>query len=246
MPAYWDSWQRVCRQFGLNFNEKRYYSLAGIPVRDIIQMLVNEAHAADKRRNLDVDFIFETKKKYGAQSVVDVGTPKIQCVVDIAKKYHGKIPLAVASSGCRDHVMFSLKSNGILDLFDAVVTAEDIKNPKPAPDIFLEAARRIGCDPKKCRGFEDGDVGMTALIAAGMEAVDVRDMAEYPRVVHSEVSVLVHDDAMPIAKQPKTLFMSVVHFLLSLVPFVIALLLFGNYCYNLLAEAIKEEALSDD
>ena len=51
-----------------------------------------------------------------------------------------------------------------------------VKNQKPAPDIFLEAARRIGVDPKFCRGYEDTDLGMQAIRSAGMEAVDVREL----------------------------------------------------------------------
>ena len=46
----------------------------------------------------------------------------------------------------------------------------------PAPDIFLEAARRIGVDPNFCRGYEDTDLGMQAIRSAGMEAVDVREL----------------------------------------------------------------------
>ena len=66
----------------------------------------------------------------------------------------------------------------IRHLFDAVVTSEMVKHQKPAPDIFLEAARRIGVDPKFCRAYEDTDLGMTAIRAAGMEAVDVRELRE--------------------------------------------------------------------
>ncbi len=54
------------------------------------------------------------------------------------------------------------------------MTNEDIENQKPAPDIFLEAARRIGIAPENCRAYEDTDLGMQAIRAAGMEAVDVR------------------------------------------------------------------------
>eukprot|EP00957_Ditylum_brightwellii_P174384 13277155-Ditylum_brightwellii.AAC.1 len=73
--------------------------------------------------------------------------------------------MAVASSGWRDHVLTGLDRIGILHLFDAVVTAddEDVSNPKPAPDIFLIAADRIGVCPTKCIGFEDADFGMKAL-----------------------------------------------------------------------------------
>ena len=59
---------------------------------------------------------------------------------------------------------------------DSIVTSQDIVNPKPAPDTFLEAARRINVAPEKCRAYEDADMGIKAILAAGMEPVDVRDM----------------------------------------------------------------------
>ena len=64
----------------------------------------------------------------------------------------------------------------IRHFFDAIVTSEDVKHQKPAPDIFLEAARRIGVAPEHCRGYEDTDLGMEAIRSAGMEAIDVRDL----------------------------------------------------------------------
>ena len=64
----------------------------------------------------------------------------------------------------------------IRHLFDAVVTSEMVKKQKPAPDIFLEAARRIGVEPKCCRAYEDTELGLQAIRAAGMDAVDVRQM----------------------------------------------------------------------
>ena len=66
----------------------------------------------------------------------------------------------------------------IRHLFNAVVTSEMVANQKPAPDIFLEAARLIGVEPKFCRAYEDTDLGMQAIRAAGMEAVDVRELRE--------------------------------------------------------------------
>jgi HAD superfamily hydrolase (TIGR01509 family) len=53
-----------------------------------------------------------------------------------------------------------------------------VKKQKPAPDIFLEAARRIGVEPTSCRAYEDTDLGMQAIRAAGMEAVDVRTLVK--------------------------------------------------------------------
>ncbi len=113
--------------------------------------------------------------------VEEFGTPAIDAVIDIIKQYYGKLPIAVASSGNRSHVMSSLTSSNITHYFDAIVTIEDVQNPKPAPDLFLEASRRLGKDPRYCRGYEDADLGMESLRRAGMEAVDVRLLDKYPR-----------------------------------------------------------------
>ncbi len=80
------------------------------------------------------------------------------------------------SGGTQKIICQVLKHLKIRHLFAAVVTSEMVKNQKPAPDIFLEAARRIGVDPKFCRAYEDTDLGMMAIRAAGMEAVDVRTL----------------------------------------------------------------------
>ena len=84
--------------------------------------------------------------------------------------------MAVASGGTEIIINQVLEHLKIRHLFDAVVTSEMVTNQKPAPDIFLEAARLIGVEPQFCRGYEDTDLGMQAIRDAGMEAVDVRDL----------------------------------------------------------------------
>src|SRR2546422_11378 len=98
----------------------------------------------------------------------------VEVVVSVAHEHYGKIPLAVASGGTRQVIEKVLQHLGIRHLFAAVVTSEDVVHQKPAPDIFLEAARRIGVAPESCRAYEDTDLGMQAIRAAKMEAVDVR------------------------------------------------------------------------
>ena len=105
---------------------------------------------------------------------------KIECVCDIVRANYGKIPMAIASSGIKEHVEEGLQENGLLHFFDYVITHEDVSANKPAPDIFLLAAEKLNIPPGNCRGFEDADVGMKALRAAGMDACDVRKMAAYP------------------------------------------------------------------
>lgn len=146
-------------------------------MNDIIQLLIAEAGLSD---SLTIVEVAASKDVFNIEAIAEVGTPLIESVVRFARHYYGKKPLAVASSGNREDVIESLKSNGIFELFDAVVTAEDVDNPKPAPDIYLKAASLINCDPTKCRGFEDGEIGMRALVAAGMEAVFVQALDGYP------------------------------------------------------------------
>jgi HAD superfamily hydrolase (TIGR01509 family) len=157
----------ITQRHNLHFPEDRFYSLGGVPSRDILKMLAEE-----QGRSLDHIAVAHEKEELYLPLMAEV--EPIHAVVEIAKANHGKIPMAVASGGTQKIICQVLEHLKIRHLFDAVVTSEMVKNQKPAPDIFIEAARRIGVDPKFCRGFEDTDLGMTAIRAAGMDAVDVR------------------------------------------------------------------------
>ena len=84
--------------------------------------------------------------------------------------------MAVATGGRTQFIQPLLKSLGVMDWFDALVTSDDVENPKPAPDTFLKAAALMGVPAEECRAYEDTDLGMEAIRAAGMEAVDVRTL----------------------------------------------------------------------
>ncbi len=83
--------------------------------------------------------------------------------------------MAIATGGTPDVAFPSLKAAGLDDLFKIVVTPLDVApgRGKPHPDMFLEAARRIGVPPEKCLVFEDAEPGMRAALAAGMQVVRV-------------------------------------------------------------------------
>ena len=100
----------------------------------------------------------------------------ISRIVDIARAARGIHPMAVASGGQRRIVERTLEQIGILDWFGAIVAAEDTVRHKPDPDIFLEAARRLGAPPTACTVYEDTDIGLEAARRAGMRFVDVRVM----------------------------------------------------------------------
>jgi beta-phosphoglucomutase-like phosphatase (HAD superfamily) len=98
---------------------------------------------------------------------------QITPICDIARQWHGRVPMAVASNGHRSSVHATLDAVGMLPLFDAITTIEDVTRGKPAPDLFLEAARQIGVAPCDCIVFEDSEEGLASAASAGMRTVRV-------------------------------------------------------------------------
>lgn len=84
------------------------------------------------------------------------------------------VPVAVASNSQREFLERTLRVAGLLDgRFATIVSAQDIAQPKPAPDIYLEACRRLGAEPGACVALEDSPTGVAAAVAAGMYVVGV-------------------------------------------------------------------------
>jgi HAD superfamily hydrolase (TIGR01509 family) len=102
---------------------------------------------------------------------------------------HG-IPLGLATNSGREFATRALRAAGLYERFTAVVSAEDVERPKPAPDVYLEAAAQLGADPADCVALEDSETGVAAARAAGMTVVGVPsfpgiDLAEADLVVPS-------------------------------------------------------------
>jgi HAD superfamily hydrolase (TIGR01509 family) len=167
MPLHWQAWQQVTNRHGIHFSEERFYALGGVPSREILTLLRQE-------QGLDLDPLAVAKEKEHAYLLLMQEVGPVPEVVAIARAHQGKLPMAVASGGLLPVIEHVLVHLGIRQLFRAIVTSEAVSRQKPAPDIFLEAARRIGVEPRFCRGYEDTDLGLMAIRAAGMEAVDVR------------------------------------------------------------------------
>jgi beta-phosphoglucomutase family hydrolase len=171
MPLHWRAWKTVAQRYKLDFPQDRFYSLGGVPSRDILKMLSQE-------QGVSLDHLAVAHEKEAEYLPLMAQVEPINQVVAVARHYHGRIPLAVASGGTRAIIGQVLDHLGIRQLFSAVVTSEDVVKQKPAPDIFLEAARRIGVPPRFCRAYEDTELGLQAIRAAGMEAVDVRQLLQ--------------------------------------------------------------------
>lgn len=167
MPAHFVAWQATANKYGLTFPEDRFYEWGGVPAPKIVRTLAAEAGVA-----LDADAVADEKEKRYADSLDSL--QPVHAIVDIAEQHRGKMPMAVATGAHRWVATHSLTAVGIIDWFDLIVTFEDVAHPKPAPDTYLEAAKRLGIDPHECLAFEDTDLGMQSARDAGMDVIDVR------------------------------------------------------------------------
>lgn len=169
MPAHFQAWSITLQRHGLEFSERRFYELGGMPSHRIAALLAQE-----QKIPVDPEQIAHEKEEAFLEHVESVRP--IEAVVAIAREHWGKVPLAVASGGFRPVIRRVLAHLEILDLFQTVVTAEDTVHHKPAPDVFLEAARRLGVPPMSCVVYEDTEIGLEAARRAGMRGIDVRPL----------------------------------------------------------------------
>jgi len=105
--------------------------------------------------------------------------PLIDGAVDAVRRLAAEFPLAVASSSNRPLIEAVLEGAGIAELFAVVVSSEEVARGKPAPDVYLEAARRLGIAPERCAAIEDSSNGLRAAHAAGMRVIAIPN-AHYP------------------------------------------------------------------
>ena len=175
MPAHYVAWHKTMLRHGIDFDEDRFYALGGVPTVKIIQTL-----SAEVGITLDAHAVAR-EKELAFHASIDQVEP-IAAVVEVARQHRGKLPMAVGTGSEWWSAERVLKRIGVLDWFDAVVCADHVKRHKPDPDVFLEAARRIGVDPKHCCVYEDTEIGLTAGRSAGMAVVDVRPLYKIRRI----------------------------------------------------------------
>lgn len=168
MPVHYKAWDAAMRQRGLKgpLSEDLFYSLGGVPTLKVAELIA-------KHYGLQIDplDVFHLKENMFVEMLPQVQL--INPVVEFARRVSKTHPTSVASGGPRVVVNQSLKLAGIADLFKAVVTADDVVHGKPAPDMFLLAAKLMGVPPEKCLVFEDAVPGFQAAHAAGMQVVHV-------------------------------------------------------------------------
>jgi beta-phosphoglucomutase family hydrolase len=169
MPYHFKGWRNACQKFGAEIDTDFLRKHTGSPGWLIAEEIIKKCKL---EKRVSIDHLVEEKLIEFSKDQHKV--KPIIPVVEIVKKYHGVLPMAVGTGGHREAVERTLKITGLRKYFDIIVTANDVDNFKPHPETFLKCARLMNISPEFIEVFEDGDLGIEAAKAAGMIATDVR------------------------------------------------------------------------
>lgn len=171
-PIYKRAWQRACLELGYEWDDASYAKVVGRP---------NPDGEAELLRTFGADFpLAAFRSRWPALWQADADTngidtkPGLLELLEYAKQKNLK--MAVATSTDAAYTEFTLRKAGLDRRFSTIVTGEQVRRGKPAPDIYLEAARRVGEQPSHCVALEDSEAGVIAASSAGMIALMVPDL----------------------------------------------------------------------
>ncbi len=162
------AWRETLTEYGLPIDHALMRSLAGVPTMETVRLIAEKTDTALTASLEEINDFKERVVKENIHRYV-----KATALERVARHYHGTKPMAVGTGAYTDEAREILSVCGLLDLLDAVVGADQVARPKPAPDTFLACAELIGVSPSRCIVFEDSPLGLRAAEDAGMKGIDV-------------------------------------------------------------------------
>ena len=173
MPLHFQCWERAARGRGAvkPLDYERFLLLGGMSGHQVAAYVCRETGLPEEGLN---ELVNEKRALYH-ESVDQCGlVPEVAAFARRVSRTH---PVAVVSGGHRSAVLRSLEATALDTLFPVVVTPDMVEHGKPAPDMYLLAAERLGVEPADCIVFEDGLPGIEAARAAGMRVIVVEPKA---------------------------------------------------------------------
>lgn len=168
MPAHFVAWRNALSEGGatFEFTWSLFVSRAGMTMeRTVIELSEQFAEPLDPN-------LISTRQRSFFEELSTQIEPIVE-VTEFARRLHRRHPIAVASGSSRNSVERTLTAVGVRELFEVIVTPEDVTHGKPSPESFLLAAQRLGVRPERCLVIEDGELGFEAARRAGMDYVVV-------------------------------------------------------------------------
>ncbi|MGF6099275.1 HAD family hydrolase [Pseudomonas sp. 18175] len=168
--AYSDAWRAGFRLSGVEMDAPWYAARNGLSEHVLMDHFEREYGVVLRR-----DDVVTTMRRHYLHHLGD-HLREVAAVTMIARRFSGNLPMAVASGGSKQIVEASLQALGLTDLFDTIVTFDDVGIAKPNPGLFLEAAKRLNVPNELCLVFEDSVQGIEAAQRANMPCCDIRQL----------------------------------------------------------------------
>jgi len=170
----WDAVrERYVRERGGRYDEDVQRAMMGMSAPEWSRFLHEEAHVPDDPDEINGEVVRRMLEAYRRE------LPLLPGAVAAVRRAAAAYPLALASSSNRAVFEEVLALAGIADSFRATVSSEEVERGKPAPDVYLEAARRLAVAPENCTAVEDSHAGIRSAKSAGMRVVAIPNAA-YP------------------------------------------------------------------
>jgi HAD superfamily hydrolase (TIGR01509 family) len=170
----WDAVrERYVRERGGRYDEEVQRAMMGMSAPEWSRFLHEKAHVPDDPHEINSEVVRRMLEAYRRE------LPLLPGAVAAVRRAAAAFPLALASSSNREVFEEVLDLAGIAGCFRATVSAEEVERGKPAPDVYLEAARRLGAAPERCTAVEDSHAGIRSAKSAGMRVVAIPN-ATYP------------------------------------------------------------------
>ncbi len=162
------AWTAMLNKYGIPIDRPLMRSLAGVPTKGTIEILL-------EKFNLKVEASLDEMNDFKEQVVHDNMHKYVKptALIEVAQRYHGKKPMAIGTGAYTQEATTILGLCGLDKYIQVVVGADQVQNPKPAPDTFLRCAELLGVDATQCVVFEDSKLGLQAAASAGMAGIDV-------------------------------------------------------------------------
>jgi HAD superfamily hydrolase (TIGR01509 family) len=164
-------WDDVREQFtrerGGRYDEEIQRAMMGMSSTEWSRYLHDSAGIPDEPEEINAEVV---RRMLGAY---ETELPLIDGAQDAVRRLAGEFRLAVASSSNRPLIDAVLRAAELESYFEATVSSEEVAHGKPAPDVYLEAARRLGAEPAHCAAVEDSHGGIRSAKAAGMRVIAI-------------------------------------------------------------------------
>ena len=162
----WDEVRaELVADWGGTYSPSAQQAMMGMSSVEWSRFMHDELRLAQSAEEINAEVVRRMLERYRTD------LPLVDGAVDVVRELSASLPLAVASSSNRPLIDAVLESARITACFSATVSSEEVARGKPSPDVYLEAARRLGIHPNQCAAVEDSTNGIRAAVSAGMFVV---------------------------------------------------------------------------